>query len=357
MVMLSSGVDLFFVLSGFLLARSFLRAEQTGRPAPRMADYWRARIRRIGPPFWVVLVVVVLFMTPTFIPEMKVFSWAGLAIFLAHIPILQTMYMPAFGAYPVETPFWTLTIEMLFYLSLPFMVRLFFGKRWILFTPLLGLVALGWLFWVRNGADALVHFENVTINVFPPFDEPAVRFFLSHQFPAFLVDFSIGILAAVVVVSKQFKLAANARFQRATSASAGLIVFLAGCFARRDHVGSRDAFDALRIRQPVELHVRGSTARPRVLLHGDDPLRCRVRHDAARPGPRASTAQGDLLVPRPGILWRSRIFGLPVAPSLFLAAGCGTAAGGSPSHPGPSSHFLKHSPTRATLEIPVSYAF
>ena len=231
MVMLSSGVDLFFVLSGFLLARSFLRAEQTGRPAPRLGAYWRARIRRIGPPFWVVLLVVVLFMTPTFIPESKVFSKAGLAIFLAHVPILQTTYMPAFGAYPVETPFWTLTIEVIFYLTLPFIVRLFFGKRWILFTPLLGLVALAWLFWVRNDATALVHFENSTINVFPPFEEPAVRFFLSHQFPAFLVDFSMGILAAAVVVSKQFKLAANARFQQVTSPSAGLLLFTGGVVA------------------------------------------------------------------------------------------------------------------------------
>lgn len=230
-VMLSSGVDLFFVLSGFLLARSFLRAEQTGQPPPRYADYWRARIRRIGPPFWIVLVLVVLLMTPTFIPEGKVFSTEGLAIFMAHVPIMQTMYLPSFGAYPVETPFWTLTIEMIFYLALPFMVRLFFGKRWIVCTPILGLAALGWLFWVRNGADWLVAFENEKINVYPPFANEAIRFFLSHQFPAFLVDFSAGILAAVVVTSKRYRLKNNKVFQQLTSPAAGAVLFVIGVTA------------------------------------------------------------------------------------------------------------------------------
>jgi len=230
-VMLSSGVDLFFVLSGFLLARSFLRARQTGQPAPRYSDYWRARIRRIGPPFWIVLVLVVLFMTPTFIPEGKVFSTEGLAIFLAHVPIMQTIYLPAFGAYPVETPFWTLTIEMIFYLTLPFMVQLFFGKRWIIFTPILGAVALGWLYWVRNGADWLVAFENEKINVYPPFANEAIRFFLSHQFPAFLVDFSAGILAAVVVTSKKYRFKDSKLFQKLTSPTVGMIMFLIGLVA------------------------------------------------------------------------------------------------------------------------------
>lgn len=230
-VMLSSGVDLFFVLSGFLLARSYLRAEQTGQPAPRFRDYWRARIRRIGPPFWIVLFLVVLLMTPTFIPEARVFSTEGLAILAAHLPIMQTLYLPAFGAYQVETPFWTLTIEMLFYLSLPILVRLFFGKRWIIATPILGLISLGWLYWVRNSADWLVHFQNTDINVFPVFEEPAVRFFLSHQFPAFLVDFSAGILAALLVTSKKYRLRDNKLFQRLTAPTAGLALFTFGAFA------------------------------------------------------------------------------------------------------------------------------
>ncbi len=95
MVMLGSGVDLFFVLSGYLLARSFLRARQTGEAAPSYRVYWRARIRRIGPPYWVVLFLVVLLLTGTFIPTERVFSLQGLAIFLAHVGIMQAAYLPS----------------------------------------------------------------------------------------------------------------------------------------------------------------------------------------------------------------------------------------------------------------------
>jgi len=228
MTMLSSGVDLFFVLSGFLLARSFLRARQAGETPTPFRVYWRARLRRIGPPYWVVLFLVLLLMTGTYIPNERVFSGPGLAIFAAHATFLQAAYLPSFGAYSVETPFWTLTIEMIFYLMLPVLVRLFFGKRWIVFTPVLAAVAVGWLFLVRNSAGPLVTLVNEKINVFPAFPEAAVRFFLSHQMPAFLVDFSAGILAALVVTSKKYSLRNNRAFQRVTSPTAGVVIFFLG---------------------------------------------------------------------------------------------------------------------------------
>lgn len=228
MTMLSSGVDLFFVLSGYLLSRSYLRARQTGRPPTPYGTYWRARVRRIGPPYWTALILVLLVMTGSFIPSERVFSVAGAVIFVAHLGFLQAAYLPSFGAYAVETPFWTLTIEIIFYLTLPFLVRLFFGKRWLLFGPLLALGSLGWLFVVRNSAGALVDFVNGPINVFPAFAEEAVRFFLSHQMPAFLVDFSAGILAALVVTSKTYALREHGWFQRVTSPGAGVALFGVG---------------------------------------------------------------------------------------------------------------------------------
>lgn len=228
MVMLSCGVDLFFVLSGFLLAQSFIRKRQQGAPPPSYRGYWTARVLRIGPPYWLILVLVVIFMTPNFIPAERVFSAQGLAIFLAHIPILQTTFISSFGAYAVETPFWTLTIEVLFYASLPVLVKGFYGRRWMVTIPVMGVVGAVWLYLVRNSADSLVQLVNTTLNVFPPFPEEAVRFFLSHQFPAFLLDFALGIAAALVVVSKRRAMKDHVLFQRLTSPRAGLVLFLAG---------------------------------------------------------------------------------------------------------------------------------
>lgn len=229
MVMLSSGVDLFFVLSGYLLAQSFLRRRQTGAPPPRYADYWRARLLRIGPPYWIILILVVVFMTPSHIDPDRVFSFPGLAIFGAHAVFLQSAYLPSFGAYAVESPFWTLTVEMIFYAALPLMVRAFYGRRWMVSIPVFGAAAVAWLVMVRTSADPLVALVNGPLNVFPPFDEATVRFFLSHQFPAFLLDFALGIGVAALVVSKDHALAGSRWFQRLTGPVPGLVIFLAGC--------------------------------------------------------------------------------------------------------------------------------
>ncbi len=227
-VMGGSGVDLFFVLSGYLLTRSYFTARQTGRDPVPYGVYWRARIRRIGPPYWVVLFLVLLLMTGQYIPEERVFSGIGVVILVAHVLFAQGAYLPSFGAYHVETPFWTLTIEMVFYLLVPFLVRLFYGRRWMVSTPLLAAVALGWLYLVRNSVGRLVLAINGPLNVFPPFPVEVVRFFLSHQMPAFLVDFAAGILAALVVTSKKHALRDAAWFQRLTSPRMGVGIFALG---------------------------------------------------------------------------------------------------------------------------------
>lgn len=218
--MLSSGVDLFFVLSGYLLAQSFLKARISGRPAPSYAAYWKSRIRRIGPPFWVVLIGVLTLMTPTFIPAERVFSREGLLVFAAHLPIGQTLFLTSFGAYSVETPFWTLTIEIIFYAALPFAVRAFYGRRWMLAIPMSLAAALAYLFYVRYHASWLIGLHNNHLNAFPPFPDPNVRFFLSHQFPAFIFDFACGIAAARITLGQ-----GSGRRQ---SPLRGLVLFIGG---------------------------------------------------------------------------------------------------------------------------------
>lgn len=191
-VMMSSGVDLFFVLSGVLLSTRFLRADAAGKQAPDYLSYFKARVLRIGPPYWLVLFLVVLLYTPVFIPQEKVWSTAGAAIFISHLMFGQSLFLFSFGAYSVGTPFWTLTIEMLFYLVLPLVARVFYRGRWWQGIVAAFLLSSAWLYLCRYHLDGLVDFlQKHTFGI--GWSSEGVRFFLSHQILGYLPHFAVGI--------------------------------------------------------------------------------------------------------------------------------------------------------------------
>ncbi len=225
-VMFSSGVDLFFVLSGFLLARGYLRADFLSRPPPNLWRYYAQRIVRIGPPYWITLALVVFLFTPSLIPTERVYSKAGLLIFAVHVVFGQTAFLPALGWYRIETPFWTLTIEMMFYLALPLMVRAFVRRRWMVSVPLTLALVLGWLYGCRYGFDGLV--QLIRDYSFFGFGEDFARFFLSRTFPAHLLHFALGITLCNLVVRRELGWRASPAFQAATGPRAGLLYLAAG---------------------------------------------------------------------------------------------------------------------------------
>src|ERR1044072_6339872 len=52
---LDIGAALFFVLSGFLLSPPFVAARYDDRPSPRLGLYFRRRVVRIAPAYWLAL--------------------------------------------------------------------------------------------------------------------------------------------------------------------------------------------------------------------------------------------------------------------------------------------------------------
>lgn len=109
------GVDLFFVLSGFLIWPQPLRSRfDLGR-------FLRRRVERIYPAFLVVLAVTTVLMwirppNPAVFPEGFL---AGLAYFAANVLLLPGI----FSITPIVTVAWTLSFEFFFYLAAPFVVR------------------------------------------------------------------------------------------------------------------------------------------------------------------------------------------------------------------------------------------
>jgi len=218
-VMMSSGVDLFFVLSGVLLSARFLRADATGQPAPSFREYMKARILRIGPPYWAVLLMVLVIYTPAMIPNDRIWSAHGAFMALAHLTFTQSLFIVSFGAYMVVAPFWTLTVEMVFYLILPVMVRAFYGFRWWQGIVASFVIAGLWLYACRYSMTPLVNFlRQHSFGL--AYSEPGVRFFLSHQIIGYLPHFAIGCGISAILQRKPVSLF--------TSTRAGMVYIILG---------------------------------------------------------------------------------------------------------------------------------
>jgi peptidoglycan/LPS O-acetylase OafA/YrhL len=197
--MMQNGVDLFFVLSGYLLARKWFVTDYTGKPRPSLRRYARTRFFRIAPPFWIALAIILaagLLITPHLIPHAGVFSAKGGASVLAHVGFLQAIFYPAYGSFQIATPFWTLTVEVVFYFVLPVLVLAFLRNRWLIALPACLLVTLGWLAYVRWSGGWLVSLESHAGGHWMGADDTALRYFLAKQFPAHLFDFAAGMAVA-----------------------------------------------------------------------------------------------------------------------------------------------------------------
>jgi peptidoglycan/LPS O-acetylase OafA/YrhL len=127
------GVDLFFVLSGFLLFSSWKSLRSRNPGARAFLTFARRRILRIVPAYWISLVVLV----PLVAPELlrTVHGLGNLAL-LATFQQYLNPHLPA----RVNVVYWSLTTEVHFYLLLPFLALAF--RRFGAWRTLCGCLAL-----------------------------------------------------------------------------------------------------------------------------------------------------------------------------------------------------------------------
>jgi peptidoglycan/LPS O-acetylase OafA/YrhL len=249
-VMMSSGVDLFFVLSGVLLSARFLKAEALGRPAPAFLEYMKSRILRIGPPYWLVLAIVLVLYTPSMIPNDRIWSNYGAFMVFTHATFMQSLFIVSFGAYMVEAPFWTLTVEMVFYLILPLMVRAFYRFRWWQGVVAAFAMSSLWLYLCRNELDGVVAF--IRGHAFGlAYSEGGVRFFLSHQILGYLPHFAIGCAISTILQRRPASIFSGER--------AGVVYALAGL-----------ALLAVSMFVLGRLHILGGFSNPELAVTGSD---------------------------------------------------------------------------------------
>ncbi|HUZ95618.1 MAG TPA: acyltransferase [Edaphobacter sp.] len=137
------GVQMFFVVSGFLITSTTLR-RWGSLPAISVPDFYRLRFARIGPLLFLLLAILSglhLAHLNGFVVRAKT-GGLGRALFAAltfHINLLEARrgYLP--GGWDI---LWSLSVEEMFYLFFPLVCRLF-GRGKLLVALLLAFVVLG----------------------------------------------------------------------------------------------------------------------------------------------------------------------------------------------------------------------
>lgn len=227
------GVYLFFILSGFLLAQPWIEANYKGKPEPGLKHYFVLRITRIVPPYYFALLVVIVFFTPHVAPASLVYSRVGLFTIVAHLLFLQFLFPVTSASFRIAGQFWMLTMEMLFYLMLPLVVRAFYRCRWIVALPVGALVSFLYLgvfiptFWpilvpkvVQLAARAGA----------PWYTTVYASQYVDGQFPVHAIAFALGITLANLFVYRRLGRTSGSRLlSPLTNRVVGSGMFLAGC--------------------------------------------------------------------------------------------------------------------------------
>ena len=179
---LEVGVSIFFVISGFLLYRPFVRARFEGEPAPRTGAYAFRRFLRIVPGYWVALTVVALWLgTP------GVFTSSGIPTFYGFAQSYSSdTLLGGIGQA------WSLCVEVAFYAFLPLwalaMRKLGSGRR--AYAQELGGLLLLFVASIAYKAWALGQ-EPASSLSSPPY---------MLSLPGYLDQFAAGMLLAVLSV-------------------------------------------------------------------------------------------------------------------------------------------------------------
>ena len=186
------GVDLFFLISGFLLTLPwFMRAAQ-GRAAPSVRDFYARRFWRIAPAYYVQLFVLFAIVLPLL--KGATYWRADLYVIaanaLAHLGFVHNTTPLTSGSLGVNGALWTLAVEAQYYALVPLVAPLFLRAPLTSLAAAFG-VAIAWHLGARHGLDGVVALQRARG---APWDwsEATVRQLLATQLPSYFAHFALA---------------------------------------------------------------------------------------------------------------------------------------------------------------------
>lgn len=239
-----AGVDLFFVLSGFLITGILLDAK--GQP-DYFKKFYTKRALRIWPLYY--LLIVITFAAIPFIAARAQVEMGDLSVLRNHsvwiyVLLLQNLYYPV-GGPTLLLMTWSLAIEEQFYLIWPWVVLLF-DRKWLIWiaaavlmlSPVtrfaalhrgVGVSTIYFMTWYR--LDGLAFGALIALYRASAFCEAR------RTSMAALIALGIGVPASYWLLSADPPSFVAMRFSMLALASAGLVMFAVWCYETGSRLG------------------------------------------------------------------------------------------------------------------------
>ncbi len=254
-----TGVDVFFVISGFLITGQLARElKNTGRI--NLSSFWARRLRRLFPALAVVALATCIASSLAFSPlELKEIAWqAGAAILSISNLVFAVQAADYFGHEVQQSPFlhtWSLGVEEQFYIAFPLLLVLIgiIVRRQRRRMSVAILWTLGFCLLVSLGASIIL--------------TPGHPFWAFYTIPTRVWEFAAGGILAIIIGKVRLPRAAAA-----ITAATGLATIAAGFL----FIGAGQVFPGVVATIPVAgtllVILGGSTGNPISALLGSTPM-------------------------------------------------------------------------------------